>query len=378
MYQLTEEQEMLRDVVRRMAVERIEPRAAEIDASGEFPWDVKDLLARQEILGLPFAEEYGGSNAGLLSLCIALEEIARVCASSSLILAVQALGSYPIVMAGTPEQKQRWLPSLASGAKIAAFGLTEPGAGSDAASIATRAVRDGDYYIVNGRKSFITHAGVADVYTVFVVTDPALGTKGISCLVVEKGTPGFSIGKIENKMGIRGSPTGELVFEDCRVPVANLLGREGGGFRIAMTTLDKSRPTVGAQAVGIGQGAVDFAVRYAKERVQFGQPIANFQGIQFMLAEMETQIAAARELVYKSACMVDADDPLMNKYSAMAKMFASDAAMRVTVDAVQIAGGAGYTKDLPVERMLRDAKITQIYEGTNQIQRLVVARHLLK
>lgn len=378
MYRLTEEQLLLRDTVRKLAKEHIEPRAMAIDATGQFPWDIKDLLARHGIIGLPFPVEYGGQGGSVLTTCIALEEIARVCASSCLIPAVQALGSFPILAAASDEQKARFLPPLASGERLAAFALTEPDAGSDAAAMCTTAVRDGDFYVLNGRKHYITNAGIADVYSVFAMTDRARGTRGMSCLVVEKGTPGFSVGRLEEKMGIRGSQTGELIFEDCRVPANNLIGREGEGFRIAMLTLDKSRPAVGAQAVGIAQGAIDYAAQYAKRRVQFGQPIAQFQGIQFMLADMETQVAAARELVYRAATMVDDNDRQMNKYAAMAKLFASDVAMRVTTDAVQILGGAGYMKDLPVERMMRDAKITQIYEGTNQIQRLVVARHVLK
>jgi alkylation response protein AidB-like acyl-CoA dehydrogenase len=377
-YQLTEEQLLLRDTVRQLARQHIEPRAMEIDAAGQFPWDIKDLLARHQVIGLPFPVEYGGLGASVLTTCLALEEIARVCASSCLIPAVQALGSFPLISSANAEQKQRFLPALASGERLAAFALTEPEAGSDAAAMTTTARKDGDGYILNGRKHYITNAGIADVYSVFAMTDRSRGTRGLSCLAVEKGMPGFSFGRMENKMGIRGSQTGELIFEDCRVPMSNLIGREGEGFRIAMLTLDKSRPAVGAQAVGIAQGAVDYAAQYAKKRIQFGQPIAQFQGIQFMLADMETHVAAARELVYRAATMVDNMDRQMGKYAAMAKLFASDVAMRVTTDAVQILGGAGYMKDLPVERMMRDAKITQIYEGTNQIQRLVVARHVLK
>ncbi|MHB1007075.1 MAG: acyl-CoA dehydrogenase [Chloroflexota bacterium] len=378
MYELTDELLMVRDTVRKLALERIAPRAAEIDAKGEFPWDIKDLLAKNELIGLTFPSEYGGGGGNVMTLCIVMEEIARVCASSSLIPGVQTLGSFPLIIAGTDEQKRRFLPALASGEKLAAFALTEPNAGSDAAAMSTRAVRDGESYVLNGAKCFITNGGLADVYSVIVMTDATRGTRGMSCLIVEKDAPGFSIGKIESKMGIRGSQTSELLFDDCRVPAANLVGREGEGFRIAMMTLDKSRPGIAAQAVGIGQGAVDVAAQYAKQRVQFGQPISQFEGIQFMLADMETQVAAARELTYRAAALVDAGDRAMNKYAAMAKLFASDTAMRVTTDAVQILGGYGYMTDLPAERMMRDAKITQIYEGTNQIQRLVIARHMLK
>ena len=378
MYQLSEELVMLRDIVRRLATEKIAPRAREIDATGEFPWDIKELLAKQELLGLPFPPEYGGSGAGEIALCVVVEEIAKVCASSSLIVAVQTLGALPIMLAGTEEQKQRYLPKLASGEQLAAYALTEPSSGSDATVMSTRAERVGGDYVLNGLKCFITNGGVADVYTVFAATNPELRGRGISAFVVEKDRPGFRIGKIEDKMGIRGSQTSELVFDDCRIPAENLLGREGEGFRIAMATLDRSRPGIGAQAVGIAQGATDLATQWAKQRVLFGGPLANLQAIQFMLADMETQTAAARELVYKAATLVDLGDKEMNKYSAMAKMFAADVAMRVTTDALQILGGPGYMKDLPLERMMRDAKITQIYEGTNQIQRLIVARNMLK
>ncbi|MCL4467247.1 MAG: acyl-CoA dehydrogenase family protein [Chloroflexi bacterium] len=378
MYQLSDELLMLRDTVRRLVREKIAPRAAEIDAKGEYPWDIKELLAKQELLGLPIPEEYGGSGAGVLALCVVVEEIAKACVSSSLIPAVQALGAFPLLIAGNEEQKRLFLPRLASGEQIAAFALTEPGAGSDAAAMATRATRQGDEYLLNGGKCFITNGGLADVYVVFAMTDPQLGTRGISAFVVEKDRPGFSIGKIEDKMGIRGSKTAELVFDDVRLPVANLLGREGEGFKIAMGTLDHSRPGIGAQAVGLAQGALDLAVAWSKQRVQFGGPLAQLQGIQFMLADMETQTEAARGLVYRAATLVDQESREINKFSAMAKMFASDTAMRVTTDALQVFGGPGYMRDLPVERMMRDAKITQIYEGTSQVQRVIVARSLLK
>ncbi|TAK31678.1 MAG: acyl-CoA dehydrogenase [Chloroflexota bacterium] len=377
MYELTQEHIMLRNMVRDLAQNKVAPRAAEIDEKAEWPWDIADALASADLFGLPFPEQYGGTGTDLLSLVIVVEELAKVCASTALMIGGQGLGSFPIAIAGTEEQKQRWFPKLASGQHLAAFALTEPGAGSDPAHMSTRAVRDGDSYVLNGQKIFITHAGVAHIYTVFATVDPAKGSRGQACFVVEKGTPGFSVGKMESKMGIRASPTGELIFEDCRVPIENLLGKEGDAFKIAMQTLDKSRPAVAAQALGIAQGATDFAARYATERVQFGQPIAQFQGIQFMLADMETKTAAARELVYKAATLVQKGDREASKYSAMCKLFASDVAMEVTTNAVQILGGYGYTKEYPVERMMRDAKITQIYEGTNQIQRLVVARAML-
>jgi alkylation response protein AidB-like acyl-CoA dehydrogenase len=382
-YQITEEQRMIRDNARKLARNKIAPRAAEIDATGEYPEDIQGILGEQGYLGLNVPEEYGGCGTDLLSYCLVLEEIAKVCGSSSLIMAGQELGMTPIVIAGNEEQKKKWLPSLANGDVMVAFGLTEPEAGSDVGSMRTKAFRTGEYYVLNGRKTFISNAETAQYYTVFAVTNEEKGIKGISTFVVEKGTPGFSFGKKEDKMGMRGSNTADLVFEDVKVPVANLLGEEGLGFTLAMKTLDKTRPGIGAQAVGIAQGALDFVLQYSKERRQFGKPIASFQGIQFMLADMATQIECARQLVYKSACMLDQSEYGLigakeaSQFSAMAKLFASDTAMKVTVDAVQILGGYGYSKEYPVERMMRDAKITQIYEGTNQIQRLVIAKGLL-
>ena len=355
------------------------PRAAEIDASGQFPWDIKDLLAEQGILGMPFPEEYGGIGSSKLSIVMVIEELAKQCVTTSLILAVQQLGTLPIALAGTDDQKRRYFPRCASGEWLAAYGLTEPGSGSDAGSMRTHAVKQGDKYILNGSKRFITNAGLAHVNVVFAVTDAAQGTRsGISAFIVEKDSPGFSIGKLEDKMGIRGSQTGELIFENCEVPAENLLGREGDGFKIALMTLDRTRPGIGAQAVGVAQGAIDFAVQYTKERVQFGHALAENQGLQFMLADMATKVQAARLLVYDVAERIDRGESDVSRYSAMAKLFASDAAMEVTTDAVQLLGGYGYIKDYPVERMMRDAKITQIYEGTNQIQRMVIARELLK
>lgn len=377
MFQLSDEEAMMLDMVRQVAAEKVAPRASEVDAKGEFPWDIKEVLAEQGILSMPFAPEYGGVGASELATVQAVEELAKVCATTSLMLAVQQLGSLPIVLAGTEEQKQKYLPRLASGEHLAAFALTEPGSGSDAGSLRTFAVRKGDCYILNGVKHFITNAGIADTYTVFALTDQDKGIKGISCFIVEKDFPGFRLGKIENKMGIRGSQTGELIFENCEVSAANLLGSEGEGFKIAMRTLDRTRPGVAAQALGIAQGALDLAVNYSKQRVQFGHPIADNQGIQFMLADMATEVEAARLLVYSSAEMVDRGTDKFSRYSAMAKMYASDIAMKVTNDAIQVLGGYGYMKEYPAERFMRDAKITQIYEGTNQIQRLVIARDLL-
>jgi len=377
-YRLTDEQELLRQTVRQLADERIAPRAAEIDTSGEFPWDVKELLAEHEILALPFPPVYGGVSGELLTLCLAVEEIARVCVTSSLILAVQALGSRPILIAGTDEQKRRWIPDLAAGKRLAAFALTEAGAGSDPAAMRATARREGDVYVLDGSKRFITQGGVADLYALFAVTDPAAPKgKGISCLMVDGDSAGFSVARLEHKMGIRGSPTAELVFEGVRVPAANLLGREGEGYRIALKTLEHSRPGIAAQAVGIAQGATDVAVDYARTREQFGRPIGEFQMVQAMLADMATRTEAARQLLYKACVEIEAGSPHAMRWAAMAKLFAGDTAMAVTTDAVQVLGGYGYTSDYPVERMMRDAKITQLYEGTQQIQRLVIARDLL-
>ncbi len=374
---VVEDEQALIDAIRELARERVAPRAAAIDRSGEFPWDMKDLLAQQDILAMPFPSQYGGVEASELAMMMAIEELSRCCATTGLILAVQQLGSLPIALAGNDEQKQRYFPRLASGEWLAAFGLTESGSGSDAAAMTTKAVRKGDKYILNGSKRFITNGGLAQVNSVFAMTDPEKGTRGISAFIVQKDFPGFSVGRIEDKMGIKGSQTAELIFEDCEVPVANLLGREGEGFKTAMMTLDRTRPGIAAQAVGIAQGALDLAVDYSKQRIQFNKPIAENQGIQFMLADMATKVEAARLLVYNVAEMIDRGEKNFGKYSAMAKMFASDAAMEVTNDAIQVLGGYGYIKEYPAERMMRDAKITQIYEGTNQIQRLVIARALL-
>jgi alkylation response protein AidB-like acyl-CoA dehydrogenase len=377
MYELTSEQKMLQQTVRQLAKEKVEPRAAEIDASGEYAWDMFELLRDNDLFAMCFPEELDGSGADLLTICIAIEELAKACTSTSGILATCKLGSQPIMLMGSDDQKKKYIPPLARGEKQCAFGLTEPGAGSDAAAMTTRAVKKDDTYIINGQKCFITNGGVAEIYSIFAKTDESSGVKGISAFIVEKDVPGFEIGKIEHKMGIRGSQTTELVFSDMEVPAANLLGKEGEGFKIAMMTLDRTRPSIGAQALGIAQGALDHAVAYAKERVQFGAPIARLQGIQFMLADMAMQVEAARQLVYYSAELVENAGREASSVSAMAKCFASDVAMKVTVDAVQVLGGYGYMTEYPLERMMRDAKITQIYEGTNQVQRVVIARHLL-
>jgi alkylation response protein AidB-like acyl-CoA dehydrogenase len=376
--QLIDEEKMMIEVVRDLARERVAPRAAEIDAQGEFPWDMKELLANQGILGMPFPEEYGGLGSSELSILMVIEELARACATTSLLLCVQQLGALPILLAGTNEQKQRFIPKLASGEWLAAYGLTEPGSGSDAGAMRTRAEKRGDVYVLNGMKHFITNAGLAHINTIFAVTEQGKGTRGISAFVVEGDRPGFRLGKIENKMGIRGSQTGELVLEDCEIPAENLLGKEGDGFKIALATLDRTRPGIAAQALGIAQGALDEAVKFAKQRVQFGKPIIENQGIQFMLADMDIQVEAARCLVYHVGELIDQGATRFGRESAIAKTYASDAAISVTNDAIQVLGGYGYMKEFPVERMMRDAKITQIYEGTNQIQRLVIARELTR
>jgi len=364
--------------VRVLADEKIAPRAAEIDRSGEFPWDVKELLAAQEVLALPFPVEHGGLGGELLPIALAIEQIARVCTTSSLILAVQGLGSLPIVLAGNDAQKARWLPDLAAGRTLVAFALTEAEAGSDAASARTTAVRDGDEYLISGSKRFITHGSIADIVTVFAVTDPeAARHRRLSCFVVEKGSPGFSVARLEHKMGIRGSPTAELAFERVRVPEANRIGGEGDGFDIAMRTLDRSRTGIAAQAVGIAQGALEVAAGYAGQRRQFGRPIGELEMVAGMLADMDAGTEAARQLTYKACVEIDAGASDASRWSALCKLVAGDNAMRVTTDAVQVLGGYGYIDDFPVERMMRDAKITQLYEGTQQIQRLVVARHLV-
>jgi alkylation response protein AidB-like acyl-CoA dehydrogenase len=375
---LSDEQREIRELVRTLARERIAPRAAEIDESAEFPWDMVELMREHELFGLAFDEAHGGSGAGSLMLLVAVEEVSRACATSGLVLAVQELSSLALRLAGTDEQKNRYLPRLASGEWIAAYALTEAGAGSDSAAMRTQAKRDGEEYVLNGSKRFITNAGIAGLYTVFAKTDPDGGHAGISCFVVEADAPGFEVGRLEPKMGIKGSTTGELFFNDCRVPAGNLVGQEGEGFKIAMRILDRSRPGIAAQALGIAQGATDYALEYAKSRETMGEPIAEHQLVAGKLADMETRCEAARGLLYKAGLMIDEDAPGLTKVSAMAKLFCSDTAMDVTTDAVQILGGYGYIKEYPVERMMRDAKITQIYEGTNEIQRLVIAREMVR
>ncbi|HEY8793032.1 MAG TPA: acyl-CoA dehydrogenase family protein [Gaiellaceae bacterium] len=377
---LTEEQREIRDLVRQLARERIAPRAAEIDESHEFPWDVVELFRENDLFGLFFDEEYGGLGTGTLLALVAIEEVSKVCATSGLILATQELGSLGVKLAGNEEQKQRYLPRLASGEWLCAYALTESGSGSDSAAMRSTARREGDEYVLNGSKRFITNAGVAQLYTVFAKTDPDAGHSGISAFVVEAETPGFEVTRIEPKMGIKGSTTGELVFENVRVPAANLLGEEGEGFKIAMRILDRSRPGVGAQGLGLAQGATDYAVDYAKTRETMGKPIGEHQIVAAMLADMETKCEAARGLLYKFGAAVDEgiEGSELTKLSAMTKLYCTDVAMEVTTDAVQVLGGYGYISEYPLERMMRDAKITQIYEGTNQIQRLVIAREMLK
>src|SRR2546423_4830473 len=359
-----------------IARERIAPRSAEIDERAEYPWDVRRLLAEQDILGLPFPTEYGGTGTGTLMLNMAVEEIAKVDASCALILMVQELGTLPIQLYGWDELKDRFLPKCATGEWSPAFALSEPEAGSDPAGMKTTATLDGEEWVINGTKNWISNLGIADFYICFAVSDR--DTRRLTAFVVEADRPGFSVGKLEHKLGIRASPTGQPIFDEVRVPQENVVGDVNRGFKVAMATLDHSRLGVAAQALGIAQGATDYAAAYARERKQFGQPIASFQAIQFKLADMETQCAAGRELLYKACAKVDRGDPDIGKFSAMAKLFCSDAAMRITVEAVQVLGGYGYVKEYPVERYLRDAKITQIYEGTNEIQRLVIARSMTR
>src|ERR1700684_1224886 len=375
LYTIPQEHLDFRDTIREIARQRIAPRAAEIDEEAAYPHDLRELLAEQDILGLPFETEHGGTGTGTLMLNMAVEEIAKACASTALMLMIQELGTLPIKLFGSDELKDRFLPRCASGEGSPAFALSEPEAGSDPGGMITRAVRDGDEWVIDGTKNWITNLGIADFYCVFAVTDREAGhARGITAFVVEADRPGFSVGKLEKKLGIRGSPTGQPIFDGVRVPHENIIGEEGRGFRVAMGTLDISRLGAGAQALGIAQGATDYAAAYARERRQFGQPINSFQAIQFKLADMETQCAAARELLYQACAKIDRGDADRGKYTAMAKLFCSDVAMKGTVEAVQGSGGYGYVKEYPVERMMRDAKITQIYEGTNEIQRLVIAR----
>jgi len=375
-YDLPAEHKEFRDTIRRIVTDKVAPRAAEIDARGEYPSDIRKLFAEQDLLGLPFPAEYGGTGTGTLMLNVAIEEVAKACASSALILMVQELGTLPIQLFGSDEQKEKWLPPCASGEWSPAFALSEPEAGSDPAAMRTRAVRDGDEWVIHGAKNWITNAGIADFYVVFAVTDRA--ARRSTAFIVEKDRPGFSVGKLEHKLGIKGSPTGSPIFEDVRVPDENRLGGEGRGLSVALATLERSRLGAGAQAVGIAQGAIDYARAYAKERVAFGQPIIELPTLQAKLADMQTKTAASRELLYKACALADRNDPGLGMYSSMAKLFCSDTAMEVTVEAVQTLGGYGYVTEYPVERMMRDAKITQIYEGTNEIQRLVIGRQLAR
>jgi len=383
-YDLTEEQIMLKDTIARIAKEQIAPGAEKRDEEAQFPWDMVDILRENALFGADFPEEFGGSAMGMLSLCLIVEEVAKACAATSVILMVHELGTMPLFLAGSPEQKQKYLPKLASGEHLVAFALTEPNAGSDVSGLRTKAVRDGADWVLNGAKIFISHGDAADVIVIAARTDTSLpGHKGTSLFIAEKGTPGLSIGKHENKLGIRGSSTVEIIIEDVKVPAENIIGQEGGGFPIIMKTLDFTRIPVAAQAVGIGQGALDYAVQYTKERTQFGKPIFSFQGLQWMMADMDTQVEAARQLTYKTAAVFEQLPKNLDRlpkeairFSAMAKLFAAETAMKVTTDAVQLLGGYGYVKEYPVERMMRDAKITQIYEGTSQIQKMVIASTL--
>jgi alkylation response protein AidB-like acyl-CoA dehydrogenase len=375
---LSEEQLELRDTFRRFAEREIEPHAAEADERAEYPWKSFEAYRNSGFVRLGYPEEFGGDGADTLTFALLVEEVARVCASSSLFVIISKLAITPILKHGSSELQERYVPRVASGEFQGSYCLSEPDAGSDVANMSTRAVRDGDSYVLRGTKSWITNAGISDVYVVFAKTDPDLGHRGISAFVVERDTPGLSIGDLENKMGMRGSPTCDVHLDDAVVPAANLIGEENQGFVYAMGALDSSRPLIGAQALGIAQGALDAAVQYVKDRRQFGQRIADFQGVQFLLADMATQIEAARLLVYEACSLFDAGDPRVSKMASMAKMFAADTAMRVTTDAVQLFGGAGFTRRYPAERMMRDSKVTQIYEGTNQVQRVVIARRLLE
>ncbi len=377
---LTDEQREIRELVRTIAREKVAPRAAEIDKTAEFPWDIVEAFRENDLFGVLYDEEYGGIGESSLMTLVMIEELSKVCATSGLIIAVQELGSLGIKLAGSAEQKERFLPRLASGEWLAAYALTEPGSGSDSAAMRTTARRDGDDYVLDGGKRFITSAGIASVYVVFAKTNPQQGHGGISAFILEADAPGFEVGRIEPKMGIKGSTTGEIFFNNCRIPAGNLLGDEGEGFKIAMRILDRSRPGIGAQGLGLAQGATDYAVEYARTRETMGRPIGQHQLIAGMLADMETKCEAARGMLYRLGALIDegVEGSTLTKMSAMTKLFCSDVAMEVTTNAVQVLGGYGYIQEYPVERMMRDAKITQIYEGTNQIQRLVIAREMVK
>ena len=377
-YLLTEDQAMIRDACREIAENHIKPVRAKYDEEGTFPWDMIEVMRQADIFGVYIPEEYGGFGGGAFEMAVAMEELSRGCGGIALAFGATGLGTYPIILFGNEAQKKKYLPDIAAGKKLAAFGLTEANAGSDVSGLETTAVKDGDYYILNGTKQWITNAGEAEVYSVFAMTDKTKGARGASCFIVEKGTPGFTFGKKENKMGIRASATAELVFQDCRVPKENLLGREGMGFIIAMKVFDKSRPGIASQAIGIAQGAFEEALAFLKNREQFGKNLTSFQALQFMLADMQARIESGRAIVYSTARMIDSGAKNVSGPSAMCKMVASDNAMSVCVDAVQLMGGNGYMREYPVEKMMRDVKITQIYEGTNQIMRQILGLEILK
>lgn len=377
-YLLTEEQIEIKELARQIAEEKVKPVRAELDEKEEFPWEIMKALGQADLFGLYIPEEYGGFGGGSFDNVLAIEEISKACIGVSVSFAASGLGAYPILLFGSEAQKAKYLPQIASGEQLGAFGLTEADAGSDAGGTRTTAVLDGNEYVLNGTKQWITNGGEAGIYTVIAMTNPAKGSRGASAFIVEKGTPGFSFGKKEKKMGIRASATRELVFENCRIPKDNMIGKEGLGFLIAMKTLDMSRPGIGAQGVGLAQGAIDEAVAYARERHQFGKPIISFQAIQHMLADMDTHTEAARALVYAVARFIDTNPKDVSKASAMSKLFSSDVAMKVTIDALQVMGGYGYMREYPLEKMMRDAKILQIYEGTNQIQRNVIGAAIIK
>jgi alkylation response protein AidB-like acyl-CoA dehydrogenase len=377
-YFLTEDQIMIKDMTRQIAEGKVVPVREELDVKEEFPWEIMKVLAQSDLFGLFIPEEYGGLGKGCLELCIAVEELSRACLGVATTFAANALGTYPILLYGSDEQKKKYLPDIAAGKRLVAFGLTEANAGSDAAGIQTTAKPDGNEYVLNGTKQWITNGGEAEIYTIIAITDRSKGARGASAFIVEKGTPGFNFGKKEKKMGIRASATRELIFDNCRIPKDNILAREGIGFILTMKTLDNSRTGVGAQGVGVAQGAFEEAVKFARKRIQFGHPVISFQAVQHMLADMSTEIEAARALVYSVAKYIDSGAKEISKESAMAKVFATDMAMRVTTNAVQVMGGSGYMREYPVEKMMRDAKILQIYEGTNQIQRNIIGLALIK
>lgn len=377
-YFLTEEQSMMQTTVARIAREKIRPVRAYLDSTEQFPWEIMQILAQAGLFGICIPEEYGGSGGGIFDNCLAVEKLGEACIGVATSFAASGLGAYPILLYGSEELKRKYLPQIASGKRLAAFGLTEPGAGSDVSGIQTKAVRDRDHYIINGSKQWITNGGEAEIYSVLTMTDRDKGPRGASFFVVEKGDPGFSFGKKEKKLGIRASATRELIFEDCRIPAERLIGREGMGFIIAMKTFDKSRPGIGALGVGLAQGALDIAVEYSRKRVQFEKPIISFQAIQHKLADMAIKIEASRALVYSVARYMDTEPRDASKVAAMAKVFAGDVAMEVATNAVQVLGGYGYMQDYPVEKMMRDAKILQIYEGTNEIQRNIIGQELNK